>query len=70
MMNCATRRRIEQEESQSEQHDLSPSGTRIVFKFRIDLVGEVGKKHDATIVRSGEFVGVFRRGDLQCGRVG
>ena len=50
--------------------DLSPSGTRVVFEFRLDLLGEVGKQHDAVIVRSGEFVGVFRRDDLQCGRVG
>ena len=49
---------------------LNPSGTRIVFEFRLDLLGEVGKQRDATIARSGELVGIFRRRDLQCGRVG
>ena len=49
--------------------NLRPSGTRIVFEFCLDLLGEVGKQRDTAIVRSGEIVGIFRRRDLRCGRV-
>ena len=30
--------------------DLSPSGSRVVFEFCLDLLGEVGKQHDVVIV--------------------
>ena len=50
--------------------DLSPSGTRVVFESHLNLLGEVGKQHDAANMRSGELVGVFRRGVLRRGRVG
>ena len=50
--------------------NLSPSRTRVVFEFRLDLLGKVGKQHDAAIMRSSELVGVFRRGALRRGRVG
>ena len=45
--------------------NLSPNKTRVVFEFRLDLLGEVGKQHNTAIMRSGELVGVFRRGALQ-----
>ena len=50
--------------------NLSPSRTRVVFEFHLDLFGEVGKQHDAKTIRSDEVVGASRRVYLQHGGVG
>ena len=49
--------------------NLSPSGTRVVFEFCLDLLGEVGKQHNAAIARSGVLlessdVEIFSVGEL------
>ena len=44
--------------------DLSPSGTRVDFEFRLDLLGEVGKQHDPTSLLESSDVVILGVGEL------